>query len=189
MKSLIITAHPSSKGFTHRIAAAYKKGREEKGHTVEILDLYKTDLKQGFFTYEEKADMAKPDATRDAIQAKIAVADDIVFVHPMWWVGQPAILKNFLDMNLTPRFAYRYINGKPVGLLKGKTGSVFITCDGAWWIYLVIARPYEVIWRLGILRFCGLKRKAFKVLYRRLFATPEKEQKFLDAVYKIGKKN
>ena len=43
---LIITAHPSSKGFTHKIAESFKTGAEASGKTVEILDLYKTDLQK-----------------------------------------------------------------------------------------------------------------------------------------------
>lgn len=188
MRSLIITAHPSSKGFTHRIAAAYKRGKEENGHEVEILDLYKTDLKQGFLTYEEKSDMARPDPVRDAMQAKITAADDIVFVHPMWWVSMPAILKNFLDVNFAAHYAFKYVNGKPVGLLKGKTGSVFITCDAPKLLYMFIAMPFETIWRLAIIRYCGLKGKAFKVFYKKMFSTPKQDDAFLDMVYKIAKK-
>lgn len=187
MKSLIITAHPSSKGFTHLIAEAYKKGREEAGHEAEIFDLYRTELKQGFLTYEEKSDMARPDPVRDAIQAKITAANDIVFVHPLWWVSMPAIMKNFLDVNFAAHFAFKYVNGRPVGMLHGKTGSVFITCDSPKWLYLFIAMPFETIWRLAIIHFCGLKGKAFKVLYGKMFSSPEREQKFLDMVHRIAK--
>ncbi len=188
MRSLIITAHPSSKGFSHRIADAYKKGREENGHEVEVLDLYKPENYQDYLRYEERSDMAKPDAKREAMQAKIAAADDLVFIHPMWWVSMPAVMKNFLDVNFAAHFAFKYVNGRPVGLLKGKTGSVFITCDSPWYIYMLIAMPFESIWRLAIIRFCGLKGKAFKVFYSRLFTTPKRDQAFLDMVYKIAKK-
>jgi putative NADPH-quinone reductase len=188
MRSLIITAHPSSKGFVHRIAEAYKKGREDSGHEVEILDLYKQPL-QPYLHFEERADMAKPDAMREAMQAKIMAADDLVFIHPMWWVSMPAIMKNFLDVNFAAHFAFRYnSHGHPVGLLKGKTGSVFITCDSPWYIYMLIAMPFESIWRLAIIRFCGLRGKAFKVYYDRVKATPERDKVFLDKVYNVGRK-
>jgi putative NADPH-quinone reductase len=178
MKTLIITAHPSSKGFTHQIAEAYKKGCEVKARasvengpkftasidggsptdtteqststtsesSVEILDLYKTDIKQDFLRYEERSDMAKPDSAREAMQAKIASADDIVFVHPMWWVSPPAILKNFIDVNFAAHFAFRYINGKPVGLLKGKTTSVVILAYSYAVSYYLDIRHLAVLW-------------------------------------------
>lgn len=187
MKTLIVTAHPSSKGFTHQIAEAYKRGRVAKGHEVEILDLYKAP-KQDFLRYEEKSDLAASDPLRDEMQKKIADAEHIVFVHPLWWVAPPAILKNFIDVNFAARFAFRYINGKKVGLLKGKSTSVFITCDGPWWIYWLIAKPFYTIWRFGILEYCGMKVKAFKLFDRKLFKSEKQQQAFLQKVEKIGRR-
>jgi len=192
MKTLIVTAHPSSKGFTHQIAETYKKAREAAGHTVEILDLYKTDLKQPFLSFEEPRDMAAPDPVRTAIQEKIRAADDLVFVHPLWWVGLPAIMKNFIDNNIMPHFAYKYVANSllpiPKGLLGPRTATVFITCDGPWWLYAGIAFPFKNIWRFGILRFCGLRIKGIKVLYRKLFATEAKKQAFLKTVERMARK-
>ncbi len=189
MKTLIITAHPSSKGFTHQIADAYRKGRESKGHSVEIIDLYKTDLKQGYMHFEEKSDMAAPDPVRDIFQAKIAEASDVVFVHPMWWLSMPAIMKNFLDINLAPRFAYRYVprlRPWPIGLLKGRTASVFISCDGPNWLYWLMGRPFDLIWRFAVLGYCGFKVKHIKVFDRKLFSSEERRQRFLEKVEKLA---
>ena len=104
MKTLIVTAHPSSTGFTHAIAGVIKTEREKSGVEVEILDLYKTDLKQDFLRFENIRELPS-DPVKDAIQAKITEADELVFVHPVWWVSMPAIMKNFLDQNFTSRFA------------------------------------------------------------------------------------
>lgn len=196
MNTLIVTAHPSSKGFTHEIAEAYKKGREAKAlaqgiageSSVEILDLYKTDIKQDFLRYEERIDMANPDPARDAMQAKITAADNIVFIHPMWWVNPPAIMKNFIDVNFAARFAFRYINGSPVGLLKGKTAAVFITCDGPRWLYWLIAMPFRTIWIHGVIQLCGIKVKAFKLFDRKMFRTEDEKKAFLKKVEKIARK-
>ncbi len=196
MKTLIVTAHPSSKGFTHQIAEAYKKGREAKAEmlgvaaesSVEILDLYKTDIKQDFLRYEEKSDMANTDPACDEIRSKILAADNIVFIHPMWWVGPPAIMKNFIDVNFGARFAFRYINNKKVGLFQGKTAAVFITCDGPRWLYWLIAMPFRTIWIHGILQYCGLKVKAFKLFDRKMFRTEAEQKAFLAKVEKIARK-
>lgn len=188
MKSLIVTAHPSSQGFTHSIAAAYKKGREAKGHTAEILDLYKTDLKQGFFTFENlREDSMKPDPVRDAMQAKIKEADDIVIIHPLWWLGAPAILKNYIDVNFAAHFAFKYVNGRPVGLLPGKTAHVFITCDGSRWIYRILAMPFKTIWKYGILGLCGLKVKTFSLFDKKMFRTDAEKAAYLLKVEDIAR--
>ncbi len=182
MKTLIVTAHPSSKGFTHQIAEAYKNAQEKRGVEVEILDLYKTELKQDFMRFEEPSDMGNPDLVKDAMRKKITEANNIVFVHPMWWVSMPSILKNYIDINFGARYAYRYINGRPVGLLGGRTASVYITCDGSRWIYYVIGMPFWIIWKFGILGFCGMKVKRIKLFDRKLFRTDDEKKAFLDKV-------
>ena len=181
-KVLIVTAHPSSKGFTHRIAAAFSEGAKEVGKEVEIIDLYKTNLKQDFLSYEEKSDMAKADPIRTAIQQKIAESHELVFIHPLWWMSMPAIMKNFIDINISAKFAFYYKNGWPVGMLKGKKGHVFITCDGRMWMYWLMAVPFRTIWNLGILRFCGVKPATFKVLHEKYRRDETYLQKFLDMV-------
>ena len=181
-KVLIITAHPSSKGFTHRIAASFSEGAKEAGKTVEIIDLYKTNLRQDYLSFEEKSDMSKADPVRSAIQTKIAEAHELVFIHPLWWMSMPAIMKNFIDINISAHFAFYYKNGWPVGMLKGKKGHVFITCDGRMWLYWLMAVPFRTIWSFGILRFCGVKPVTFKVLHEKYKRDETYLQKFLNMV-------
>lgn len=187
-KVLIITAHPSSQGFTHKIAAAFADGARGKGKTVEILDLYQTNLKQDFLSFEEKSDLTRADPIRTAIQNKINESNELVFVHPMWWMSMPAIMKNFIDINLSSRFAFRYIKGWPLGLLTGKKGHVFITCDGNIWLYYLMALPFRTIWHYGILRFCGVKMVTFKVLGSKIFRDEAYLAKFLKMAKKRGGK-
>jgi NAD(P)H dehydrogenase (quinone) len=122
----MITAHPSTQGFTHQIAARLRELSEKNGDTIEILDLYTTDLKQDYLRYEDRREMGK-DQTTKALQEKIMQADELVFVAPMWWGDVPAIMKNFIDCNFTSGFAFQYIDGKPIGLLKGKTARIIMT--------------------------------------------------------------
>jgi putative NADPH-quinone reductase len=57
MKKLIITANPSSEGFSHKIADKLKELSLAKNDEVEILDLYKTNLKQDYLRYEKKSEI------------------------------------------------------------------------------------------------------------------------------------
>ncbi len=184
---LIITAHPSSLGFTHKIAEAYKAGSIDAGNTVEVLDLYKTDLKQDFLNFENPHDIGNPNTVRDIMKKKITDSNELVFVHPMWWVGPPAIMKNWLDNNFTSGFAFKYENGKPKGLLKGRTARVFITCDGPMWLYWLIAKPFWTVWNFGILGFCGLKAKGITVLSQKFKRTDAEKEAFLDKVKHLAK--
>jgi NAD(P)H dehydrogenase (quinone) len=195
MNTLIVTAHPSSKGFTHEIANKFAETRRKLGYTVEILDLYKTDLKQDYFAYEELRTMPA-DPVKAAMQKKITDANEVVFIHPLWWMGPPAIMKNYIDVNFAARFAYRYLPpsnpnskmGKRVGLLHGKTARVFITCDGSRWTYLALGLPFAVIWVLCILTYNGMTMGNFTLLDRKMFRTREYLDNFLKKVEKIASK-
>lgn len=188
MHSLIITAHPSSHGFTHAIAQKYKETKEKNGHSVEILDLYKSDLHLDFLHYEEKAELKQLSDTQKAMQAKITTADELVFVFPIWWVNMPAILKNFFDAVLTGGFAYQYMHGKmfPKKLLTGKTARIFCTCDAIGWMYWLIGNPLRVILQIGTLGWCGVKIKSYTVFDRMRKRTPEECQKMLEKVQRIA---
>lgn len=164
MKTLIITAHPSSKGFTHAIANVLKEEREAKGGEVEILDLYKTDLKQEYLKFEEPREMKLPDPVRDAIQAKMAWAEEYIIVHPLWWLTMPAIMKNFLDHNISSPFSFHYENGQKHAGLKGKRARLYITCDGSFFLYVMLGLPFIVNWVIGIFTFCGIRCDYFKVI-------------------------
>tara|TARA_B100000745_G_scaffold290137_1_gene228802 strand:+ start:5878 stop:6492 length:615 start_codon:yes stop_codon:yes gene_type:complete len=157
MKVLIVTAHPASSGFTHKIAAAYKKEKEEHGGEVFVMDLYKKKYAQPFLHYEDEQTESKPTAAHKVIQEKIIWADEIVFVFPVWWFGPPAILKNFLDQNFTSGFAYKYrTNGMRKELLEGRTARIFATADGSRLVYFIFRFTASMRWRNGVLGFCGI---------------------------------
>ena len=202
-KALVVTAHPSSKGLTHRIAEAYKRGAEAAGASVEILDLYKAEeqgLGQGFLKYENIRE-TPTDEIKALMQKKISEADELVFVHPLWWMGPPAIMKNWIDVNLSARFAFRYEarkgfwskcaaplmgEGKRIGMLKGKTGCVFLTCDGPKLLYTLMALPFWSIWHFATLFYCGIKTRSFRFLDKKTFRPEADWEKFLKKVEKVG---
>ncbi len=162
MNTLIITAHPSTKGFTHTIAETYKKHGEAEGRQVELLDLYSTDLKQDFLRFENMKEMGK-DATTQKMQEKISWAEELVFVFPVWWADAPAIMKNWIDCNFTAGFAFKYENGKPVGLLTGKTTRIYCTSGAPSFVYTLFPLSYKLLWGMLRLGFCGMKTSSIKV--------------------------
>jgi len=164
MKVLIVTAHPASRGFTHKIANRYKQEKEERGDEVFVMDLYKKKYAQPFLCYEDIKKDCKPSAAHKTIQEKILWADEIVFVFPIWWFGPPAILKNFLDQNFTSGFAYKY-NKKGIRseLLEGRTARIFATADGPKWVYFLFGLSASMRWRVGVLGFCGIQLQTFDI--------------------------
>jgi len=174
MNVLIVTAHPASHGFTHKIASRYKQEKEDRGDDVFIMDLYKKRYAQPFLCYEDIKKDCKPRASHKIIQDKILWADEIVFVFPIWWFGPPAILKNFLDQNFTSGFAYKYnTNGVRRELLEGRTARIFATADGPRWVYFLFGISAATRWRVGVLGFCGISLHSFDIFAEMFKRTDE----------------
>lgn len=158
MNKLIITAHPSSKSFTSQIANRYKDLSLKNNDKVEVLDLYKTDLKQWFLEFEDMSDL-KPNDTILKIQEKIKWADELTFIFPIWWADSPAILKNFIDNNFTAWFAFNYVNWKPEWLLKWKQARLYVTSWAPSFMYTIFPISMRILWWWTRLWFCWIKLK------------------------------
>lgn len=176
MHSLIITAHPSPSGFTHRIAGTYASARAAAGHAAEILNLYAPEHREAFLTFLSERELKKD--KHDPYQQRIAAADELVFVFPLWWYAEPAILKNFLDAHFTPGFAYRFTKLGLTGLLKGKTARFFSTCGGPSWIYRMMFFPYAPSFRRAI-KGCGIRITSKTIFGPRRKSDPVTEEKWL----------
>lgn len=113
MKKLIITAHPNPEGFTHKIARRFIAAAQKAGHECFLMNLYDAERTQDYLMLDHM-NKAIPDNKRELIQQKITRADEIVFIFPLWNFDAPAILKNWVDVNFSSGFAYRY---KPGSLL------------------------------------------------------------------------
>lgn len=189
---LIIKAHPSTKGFTHRIASSYEEGVKESGKTVRILDLYSPENRQDYFSFEDIRNVS-PDPKRTIMQSHISWAQELVIIYPLWWFSMPAVLKNFFDVNFNAGYAYKYkafpiLKGIPVGMLKGRTARVFVTCDGPKSLYKLIFTPFKISMKYFTLQFCGIKVRSFIIFDRMRWRNEKKREAWLSMVRKIAKK-
>jgi NAD(P)H dehydrogenase (quinone) len=141
-KILIINGHPNRGSFNFGLAKAYKKGAEQAG--AEIKEIVIADLKFNpnlQFGYQKRSEL-EPDLL--AAWEKIIWADHLVWVHPVWWSGLPAITKGFIDRIFLPGFAFRYRENSVWWdkLLTGKTAHIITTLDQPGWYYwLVYSKP------------------------------------------------
>jgi len=167
MNTIIIKAHPGKWGFTHTIADTYKQTREGKGDEVRMIDLYQAENQQSYLAFDEDMNPTTDDAGADKavqkiMQDHVAWADHLVFVHPVWWGGMPAVMKNWLDWTLDAGFAFNFDkNGKIEKLLVGKTARVFVTADGPKAMYMVIRPLMSMMFGQGVLGFCGVKQQSY----------------------------
>lgn len=194
MKNIIIvTAHPSSKWFTHDIAKKYQESAELEGNSVTIIDLYSDEYKQDYLAFENIKDDWPKDDTIKKIQKLMSEANEFVFVAPIWWGQVPAVMKNFIDVNFSAGFAFKYEKWwKIVWLFKWKTARVFLTCDAPGFIYKMIPFAMRFKWYfwMYVFGFCGMKLKSCNIFdHMHKNKSSESRKKMLSTVEKIAKKS
>lgn len=178
MNILVIQGSPDAGSFSHTNAQAYAQAARRKGHTVEIIDLSQEDfnpvLRYGYAKHMED------ESVPNRYQGMVARADHLVFVFPIWWAGEPAILKGWLDRVLMPQFAYRYeSSGKSVGLLTGKTAQIISSSHAPAFISQMYGSTVTR-WKTSILKFCGIKFTGASILGRidSKVDTPQRRENF-----------
>jgi NAD(P)H dehydrogenase (quinone) len=133
MHAYIVFAHPSHDSFTHSVLKAFTKGLCDAGHTFEVGDLYemnfKTDMAPSEYNREAGLD---PDAPVpddvEAEQEKIARADTLVFVYPVWWSDCPAKLKGWFDRVWSYGYAYCYDEAGEHSTSRIDIGKALVLC-------------------------------------------------------------
>ena len=98
----------------------------------------------------------EPDLER--VGTAIAACDHLVVGFPLWWGGEPTLLKGVLDRILLPGFAFRYHCANPFWdrLLAGRSADVIVTMDTPpWYLRLMYGDPVSRRWRHQVLGFCG----------------------------------
>ncbi|SCC57150.1 NAD(P)H-dependent oxidoreductase [Kosakonia oryziphila] len=109
MHALIVVSHPLESSLTHALAQAVAEGIRQQGqHSVEIADL----AREGFDPRFSPADVAAFNQTAPlpadvlAEQARIAGADALVLVFPIYWWTMPGLLKGWIDRVFSNGWAY-----------------------------------------------------------------------------------
>lgn len=185
MKALIVIAYPKRIGLNRAIADAAEKSLASRGYEVTMVDLY-ADAYNPVMEAEEVSRKFSFDESTLRYQEALVAADRVVFVHPDWWGGPPAILKGFLDRVFRPGVAYGFReadfadSGAP-GLLRGKRFDVFVTTDsdrpvpGEEW-------PPEAVWKRCVLGFCGAEDSRIHVFWGLRNSAYAERKAWIDAV-------
>ncbi|WP_106915194.1 NAD(P)H-dependent oxidoreductase [Chryseobacterium aurantiacum] len=187
-KIAIINGHPNKESFNFGIASAYKEGALKSD--AEIKEIIIADLNFNpnlQFGYQKRMEL-EPDLVK--AWEIIKWADHLVWVHPVWWGGLPALMKGFIDRLFLPGFAYQYRENSVWWdqLLKEKTAHIITTLDQPGWYYwLVYGKPSVNQLKKSTLEFCGVK--PVKVTYLGIIRNSKEEQrvKWLEKVRRLGK--
>ncbi|MCA6067698.1 NAD(P)H-dependent oxidoreductase [Chryseobacterium sp. RG1] len=188
-KIVIINGHPNKESFNFGIAEAYKNGALKSGAEVKeisIADLkFNPNLK---FGYQKRMEL-EPDLLEAWEQ--IQWADHLVWFHPVWWGGLPAITKGFIDRLFLPGMAFKYKENSVWWdkLLINKTAHIITTLDQPGWYYwLFYGRPSVNQLKKSTLEFCGIK--PVQVTYVGIIKTSDetKRMKWLEKIKLMGQK-
>ncbi|WP_293915823.1 MULTISPECIES: NAD(P)H-dependent oxidoreductase [unclassified Sphingobacterium] len=186
-KILIINAHPNSSSFNAAIAETYKQGALEAGAQIQEIIISELQFNPNLqYGYRQRIEL-EPDLQE--AWHKILWAEHIVWIHPVWWGGLPAISKGFIDRLFLPGRAFQYRPNSVFWdkLLKGRSAHIITTLDQPGWYYrLFFGRPSVNQLKRSVLQFCGIS--PVKVTYVGIVKTssPALRQKWLQKVKRLG---
>lgn len=188
-KIALINGHPNHESFNFALAEAYKKGVEDSGAEIKEIIIRDLDFNPNLqFGYQRRMDL-EPDLLK--AWEIIQWADHLVWVHPVWWGGLPAITKGFIDRLFLPGLAFKYRENSVWWdkFLTDKTAHIITTIDQPGWYYrMFYGRPSINQLKKSTLEFCGVK--PVKVTYIGIIKNSKEEQrqKWIENVYSLGRK-
>ncbi|GAB5402792.1 MAG: NAD(P)H-dependent oxidoreductase [Aureliella sp.] len=155
-KILVIDGNPNPTSFGASLAESYVAGAQKRGAEIKRLDVrslrFDPNLPQGYDSLPE----LEPDL-QAAIDSMLW-CEHMVWIHPIWWQGMPALMKGFIDRTFLPGITFKYVKGPiPQKLLAGKTGHIIATADTpGWYQWLVNGNASLKQLKRGTLQFCGV---------------------------------
>ena len=129
----------------------------QTGATIQEINIAELEFNPNLEGGYSKRTELEPDLLK-ALEI-IQWAEHLVWIHPVWWGGLPAITKGFIDRLFLPGMAYKYRDNSILWdkLLKGKTARIITTLDQPGWYYrLMYGRPSVNQLRKSTLQFCGI---------------------------------
>ncbi|SEB36481.1 Putative NADPH-quinone reductase (modulator of drug activity B) [Tenacibaculum sp. MAR_2009_124] len=184
---LIINGHPDIQSYNHALSEAYKNGVSNTNAIIDTINISELDFNPNLrFGYRKRTEL-EPDL-KDAIE-KLKRADHIVWFFPLWWAGYPAIMKGFIDRTFLPGITFKFEEGNelPIGLLKGKSASVFITSDTPeLYDKEVMKQPALNQFKIATLEFCGISPVNVTYISTITDSSEEFRKNWIDKLYRLG---
>ena len=108
MRVLVVYTHPSPSSYAASVLTRVLAGLDAAGHDVDVLDLYAIGF-DPMLSAEERFRSGDNSLAAPLVREHIALvraATVVVFVHPTWWSGPPAMLKGWIDRVFVADVAY-----------------------------------------------------------------------------------
>lgn len=172
MNILAIYAHPGQKSFNRSILETVLDEAGVKKHDCRVLDLYAEKFNPVLTDDDIEAfNRGKIPADIKAMQNAVKAAKIIIFIHPIWWFGIPAILKGWIDRVFSYGFAYGHDSRGIKPLLADKKAVIVNTAGGTEtpdYDETGYREAYMKLTNQGIYGFVGLD----VILHRMFFEVP-----------------
>jgi NAD(P)H dehydrogenase (quinone) len=97
---VIINGHPYAASFNAGLVQAYKEGALQTGADIQEINIADLEFNPNLESGYSKRTELEPDLLK--AWEIIQWADHLVWIHPVWWGGLPAITKGFIDRLFLP---------------------------------------------------------------------------------------
>ena len=188
MHVLTVLDHPNPASFSAAVAQQFMDGAKAAGHSVELADLHA----EGFDPRWSMADIAANDSSTildDVVkeQERIARADAICLVFPLFWWGMPSMTKGWVDRVWTWGWAYDQLADPEQSLQRSRSGVLLIPAgarsDEMENVGYLAA--LETAWIKGTFGYFGFAPRKLEVLYGST-GSPKRRQSLLTKSYQVG---
>ncbi|APF38403.1 Putative NADPH-quinone reductase (modulator of drug activity B) [Chelatococcus sambhunathii] len=191
MRILLVYCHPCADSFTAAVRDTALSALSGRGHDVHLLDLYA----EGFdpvMSADERRGYHTPGTNEEPVAGHLALlrwAEGLVFVHPTWWYGPPAMLKGWLDRVFVPHATFRMPERGKTTL--GTMGhirflAVVSTLGSPRWWWWFMGMPGRRMLLTGIGALCGLRCKRLWLgLHGMDTVTADERRRFLARVSRV----
>lgn len=183
MHVLTVLDHPNPASFSAAVAQHFMNGAKAAGHTIELADLHS----EGFEPLWSKSDIeGTPNAVTQE-QTRIARADAICLVFPLFWWGMPAMMKGWVDRVWTWGWAYDQLDDPDKSLQRPRSGVLLVPA-GARLDEMEKAgylNAMETAWIKGTFGYFGFSPRKLELLCGST-GSPERRQLLLERSYQTG---
>lgn len=191
MRVHVVHAHPVEDSYNRSLYNEVISTLQAKGHEVDALSLYDEEF-YAVLSREERLNYHKvPENITPEIAPyveRLRAAEALVFVHPVWNYGAPAILKGYYDRIYLPGVSFVLTGGDDRGELLPALTHIkrvaFVTTYGGnrWRTMLMGDPPRRFARRWGWATFRTKRPPEYYALYDMNNQSPEKLAGFLAKV-------
>lgn len=184
MKHCIIYTHPNELSFNHAIKEKVINLINSRGDQYDLIDLYQQQF-QPVLSVDDFIALQNGTIVDDLKkhQQLVAEANNLIFIYPIWWFSQPAILKGWIDRVFSSGFAYIDDENGFTPLLTDKSATVIVTLGSQQETLLQYGMDdFIKIMTVGTLNLVGITNINCQQLYEIPSLTDSDRQSLLESI-------